>query len=62
MIKLNDKLLGLMTSSYKDPVSSKLRVKKIVRVENSDSAVTHILCEVVRMGVFSEGKNIKRKE
>lgn len=36
-------------------------MKKAVRAGNSDFEVTHIHWEVVRMGMSSEGKNIKRE-
>lgn len=39
-----------------------LEVQKAVRAENSGPAVTHIYCEVVRMGVFSEGNDTERKK
>lgn len=39
-----------------------LEVQKAVRAENSGPGVTHIYCEVVRMGVFSEGNDTERKK
>lgn len=39
-----------------------LEVQKAVGAENSGPGVTHIYCEVVRMGVFSEGNDTERKK
>lgn len=51
--ELNDKLLSLMITSYKDLVSHKMWGKEVVRAGRPDFGVTDIHCEVVRMGMLS---------